>query len=119
MNKIRDYSATYNWTSILDLALDYYGYVMDRNQLEPSNWDMPTQFKAAYCRAANMKAWSQGIEVRGIASKRSRKNTSPPLPPNKLCYSWNNQQAYREDPYYYYYVYSKCDKDYLVKSYPR
>jgi len=91
MNKIRDYSATYNWTSILDLTLDYYGYVMDRNQLEPSNWDMPTQFEAAYCRAANMKAWSQGIEVRGIASKRSRKNTSPPLPPNKLCYSWNNQ----------------------------
>ena len=56
MNKIHDYFITYNWTSILDLALDYYGYIIDRNQLKPSNWDMPTQFKALYCRAANIKA---------------------------------------------------------------
>ena len=55
INKICNYFITYNWTSILDLALDYYGYVMDYNQLEPSNWDMPTQFKALYCRVANIK----------------------------------------------------------------
>ena len=56
MNKIHDYSTTYNWTSILDFALDYYGYIIDHNQLEPSNWDMLIQFKAPYCQAANIKA---------------------------------------------------------------
>ena len=87
INKICNYSIIYNQTSILNLMLNYYRYIIDYNQLKPNNQDILTQFKALYCRAANIKAQSQGIEVHSIASKRSRKNISPPLPSNKLCYS--------------------------------
>ena len=31
INKIRDYFIIYNWTFILNLMLDYYGYIIDCN----------------------------------------------------------------------------------------
>ena len=70
INKIYNYSTIYNQTSILDLTLNYYGYIMDCNQLKSNNWDMLTQFKALYCQAANIKAQSQGFKVHNIALKR-------------------------------------------------
>ena len=37
INKIHNYSATYNQTSILNLIFNYYRYIMDYIQLKPSN----------------------------------------------------------------------------------
>ena len=42
MNTIRTLSTQYVWVGyILDLALDYYTFVITNGQLEPANWQMP------------------------------------------------------------------------------
>jgi hypothetical protein len=77
-NQITWLSATYQITPLITMALEHHAMVIQKNQLEPANWKIPSNFLDIYCNASTHKSAS-------IASKRARATTDI----SRTCHTFN------------------------------
>jgi hypothetical protein len=115
MNRIRTLSTFYVWKGgVLDLALNYHGWVMSHGQLEPSHWTIPDSFERPFTTPFLML---DHFSARGAANKRNRADTrTSPSAALNTCYNWNKAARCLKDPCKYDHRCSKCGEKHRAQD---
>ena len=103
-NQVIWLSATYQITPLITMALEHHAMVIQKNQLEPSNWKISGNFLDIYCNASTHKSAH-------AVSKRVRATTDI----SRTCHNFNKGKCDLSKNCKFPHICSKCGGPHAVR----
>jgi hypothetical protein len=103
-NQVIWLSATYQITPLITMALEHHAMVIQKNQLEPANWKVSSNFLDIYCNAGTHKSTS--------VTKRPRAFTDI----SKTCNNFNKGKCDLGKDCKFPHVCSKCGGPHAIRQ---